>query len=54
MLNEYLHLEEFLNLPKQSIKGKRLALTQHINYLGYNRIYKFLVCLNKLRSTINY
>ena len=34
ILNEYLHLEEFSTLSELTIKGKRLALTQLINYLG--------------------
>ena len=47
ILNEYLHLEEFSTLSELTIKGKRLALTQFINYLGDNRIYTFSDCLQK-------
>ena len=47
VLNEYLLLEEFSSLSELTFKGKRLALTQLINYLGDNRVYRFSDCLQK-------
>ena len=47
VLNEYLLLEEFSSLSELTFKGKRLALTQLINYLGDNRVYMFSDCLQK-------
>lgn len=47
VLNEYLHLEEFSNLSELTIKGKMIALTQLINYLGDNGVYSFSDCLQK-------
>jgi len=47
VLSEYLHLEEFSNLSELTIKGKRTALTQLMNYLGDNGVYSFSDCLQK-------
>ncbi len=47
VLCEYLHLEEFSNLSELTIKGKRTALTQLMNYLGDNGVYSFSDCLQK-------
>lgn len=47
VLSEYLHLEEFSTLSELTIKGKRIALTQLMNYLGDNGVYSFTDCLQK-------
>ncbi len=47
ILSKYLHLEEFSTLSKLTIEGKRIALTQLINYLGDNEVYDFCDCLQK-------
>lgn len=47
VLSEYLHLDEFSNLSELTIKGKRLAIIQLMNYLGDNGVYGFSDCLQK-------
>ena len=47
VLNEYLHLEEFSTLSELTIKGKRIALIQLMNYLGDNKVYSFAECFQK-------
>lgn len=47
ILSKYLHLEEFSNLSKLTIVGKRIALLQLMNYLGDNGVYDFCDCLQK-------
>lgn len=47
ILSKYLNLEEFSNLSEPTIKMKRLALTQFMNYLGDNGVYSFSDCLQK-------
>lgn len=47
VLGDYLNLAEFSTLSELTIKGKRLALTQLMNYLGDNGVYIFSDCLQK-------
>lgn len=47
VLSEYLHLEEFSSLSVLTIKSKRIALIQLINYLGDNGVFSFSNCLQK-------
>jgi len=47
VLSEYLNLEEFSILSDLTIQGKRVALTQLMNYLGDNGVYSFSDCLQK-------
>ncbi|KAF0195172.1 MAG: Site-specific recombinase XerD [Bacillota bacterium] len=52
VLNEYLHLEQFSTLSELTIKGKRIALTQLMNYLGDNGVYSFADCVPDLQRTL--
>ena len=47
VLNEYLLLKEFSALSELTIKGKRIAIIQFMNYLGDNGVYNFVNCLQK-------
>lgn len=47
ILNEYLYQVEFSTLSELTIQGKRVAITQLMNYLGDNGIFSFSVCYQK-------